>query len=59
MLEAFTGPASAVSMVTAAGCSDAACEKRAAGRAWRPLALATFTVRADIWQAFLDMVAPG
>ena len=25
----------------------------------RPLALAIFTVRADIWQAFLDMVDPG
>src|SRR5690606_26495058 len=54
MLEALTGPPSAVSIVTAADCSLAAWEKIAAGRAWRPLLLATFTVRAGISSAFLD-----
>src|SRR5690606_31193748 len=52
MLEAFTGPPTAVSIVTATGCSLADWEKIAAGRAWRPLVLATFTVRAGIGTPF-------
>src|SRR5699024_6626575 len=55
MLEAFTGAALSVSIVTGTGCSLAAWEKIAAGRAWRPLELATFTVRAGIGSAFLDV----
>src|SRR5699024_6125604 len=56
MLEAFTGAAPDVSIVTGTGCSLAAWEKIAAGRAWRPLELATVTVRAGISNAFLDVV---
>src|SRR5699024_6685792 len=55
MLEAFTGAAPDVSIVTGTGCSLAAWEEIAAGRAWRPLELATFTVRAGIGSACLDV----